>query len=379
MVPLNPATVILVHSRLVSRDLAREFALAGREVVEVQPAALSLDSIRALVARHRPGAVVGINHSPELAWVVSREGVPYVSWTVDPLSLDRLRVLEGTRTDLVVPFLHRSSQVPLFRAMGFERAVWLPLAAPRHRFEGLPGVPRGTRAASFVGSSLLDEAGLFEDALGRWAMAPHEAGILRGSLEPLVDLALERADFGGLPPGGQGLPESLLSVAGESAPLVAEAVNAWISARFRQRRVGDAAREHLLDVFGDGGWELLASGRWRGALPDGRELSEVYATSLANLDVPRLHQRDIATLRAFDVAACGGCLLAEPSADLCRVLEPGVEFLPYRDAADLRSSLERLAAEPERGRVVGEAARIRAAAEHRLEERAGRILSALGE
>lgn len=377
MVFLSPTTVILVHSRLVSRDLAREFALAGREVVEVQPSELSLDSIRALIARHGPQGVVGINHSPELAWAVTREGVPYASWTVDPLSLDRLRVLEGTRAELAIPFLHRSSQVPLFRAMGFERATWLPLAAPRHRFERLPGVVRDSRPASFVGSSLLDEAGLFDEALGRWGLAPHEADILRGSLEPLVDLALEHADFGGLPPGGQGLPESLLRVAGESAPLVAEAVNAWISARFRQRRVGDAAHEGLLDVFGDGGWEPLADGRWMGALPDGRELSDVYAASRASLDVPRLHQRDIATLRAFDVAACGGCLVAEPSPDLCRLLEPGVEFLPYRDSAGLRGALDLLAADPARGREIGEKARIRALADHRLEERAGRILSAL--
>lgn len=106
-------------------------------------------------------------------------------------------------------------------------------------------------------------------------------------------------------------------------------------------------------------------------------MTQVYAASLANLDVPRIHQRDIATLRAFDVAASGGCLVAEPSTDLCRVFEEGREFLAYRNGQELTSVLARLRRDPGRAASVGVAARRRAEAEHRLALRAARLVEAL--
>lgn len=346
----------------------------GRKVVSVAPESLTIESLKALVATHRPRAFVGINHSPEVAWVVSREGVPYVSWTVDPLPLDRLRVLAGTVTDLVTVFLHRSSQVDLFRSLGFPRVEWLPLAAPRQRFVERP--ERERLPPSFVGSSLRDEIRLFQDAALRWGLSPFERDALTSSLEALADLALENFDFAGFPIGGQGLPESLLKLATEDPPFVAEAVNAWISARMRRRQVADLCARGL-DVFGDEGWADLAGSRWRGPLADGQDLTRVYAASLANLDVPRIHQRDIATLRAFDVAAAGGCLLAEPSRDLAALFEPGIDFISYVNRAELHVALDEIAHDPERSRIIGRNARERALADHALETRARQILSAI--
>ncbi|MEK7255824.1 MAG: hypothetical protein AAB316_13825, partial [Bacteroidota bacterium] len=40
-----------------------------------------------------------------------------------------------------------------------------------------------------------------------------------------------------------------------------------------------------------------------------QEMTRVYRDAAMNVDVPRLHQREIATLRAFDVMASGGLLL----------------------------------------------------------------------
>jgi len=347
----------------------------GRKVVSVVPETLTIDSLKAIIATHRPRAFVAINHSPELAWVVTRERVPYVSWTVDPLPLDRLRVLPGTMTDLVTIFLHRSSQLEFFRSLGFPRVEWLPLAAPRHRFVERLELER-RQPPSFVGSSLRDEMRMFQDASLRWGLHASERDALTEALEPLVDLALENFAFAGFPSSGQGLPESLLRVATEDPPFVAEAVNAWISARMRRRQVADLCPRGL-EVFGDEGWAPVAARQWRGPLADGQELTRVYGSSLVNLDVPRIHQRDIATLRAFDVAAAGGCLLAEPSPDLVALFEPGVDFIPYADRVELHAALDDHARDPERGRVVGRNARERALSDHALESRARRILSAV--
>jgi hypothetical protein len=319
---------------------------------------------------------MSVNHSPELAWLCGAEGIPYVSWTVDPLSLDRLVVLEGTDSDRVRIFLHRSSQVPLFHAMGFPHVEWLPLAAPRRRFEQAPATLSRTLPPSFVGSSLRDELSLFEQALSRWGIFGTDAANMREAFDDFASVGLDDATYTGFPPSGEGLPANLLERLGESAPMVAEAVNARIAAVFRRRRVSEIARNGV-DVHGDDGWAELVGARWKGALPDGQPLTRVYAESVASIDVPRLHQRHIATLRALDVAASGGCLVAEPSSDLVRLLEPGTEFVAYRDGNELLAAIERLRGDVSLSLLIGRRAAARARAEHTLESRATRILEAI--
>lgn len=369
-------TLVLVHAPLVSRDLEGELRGLGWNVVSVHPPDLDLATIRRLSQDLAPAAFLGINHSPELAWAVTRSGVRYVSWTVDPLTLDRMRVLEGTEVGLVSVFLHRSSQVRTFQAMGFPHVEWLPLAAPAHRFEVSWQRPLEALPPSFVGSSLLDEIELYREAAATWGWSQELSLVVESTLEPLVDLALGDVGFAGFHPGGQDLPRNLVAIAPVAPEEIAQALNAWLSARVRRRRLAGPGLEAVV-VHGDGGWTEVVGQRWKGPLADGTDMTSVYAGSLANLDIPRIHQRDIATLRAFDVAAAGGCLVAEPSFDLCRVFEEGREFLAYRNGRELVELLERLRDQPDFGPEVGAAASRRARAEHRLAHRAIRLVEAL--
>lgn len=365
--------IALVDAKLVASDLAVEFELQGWEVDRLRPGDIGIDSFRDYARSRLPRFLMSINHSPELAWLCGSERIPYVSWTVDPLSLDRLAVLEETDSDSVRIFLHRSSQVPLFHAMGFPHVEWLPLAAPRRRFEQAPTTPSRTLPPSFIGSSLRDELSLFEQALARWGIFGAGAASMREAFDDFASVGLADASYVGFPPSGEGLPANLLERLGESAPVVAESVNARIAAVFRRRRVSEIAG-HGVDVHGDEGWAELVGVRWKGALPDGLPLSRVYAESSANIDVPRLHQRDIATLRALDVAASGGCLVAEPSSDLVRLLEPGAEFVPYCSGEELHAAIDRLRRDASLSLEVGRKAAARARVEHSLESRAKRIL-----
>lgn len=374
---MSRGLLALVESRLVGEDLALELERAGWEVERLPRDALGIESFRHYVRSRAPKALVSVNHSPELAWLATWEGLTrYVSWTVDPLPVERLRVLDGTRMDDVRIFLHRSSQVPLFRSLGFPCVQWLPLAAPRRRFEQAPESRERQLPASFVGSSLADETALFEQALARWGVSGSEAEPLRGAIDGIALAALDDFSFQGFSPGGCDVPARLLEFAGEDPPLVAEALNARISATFRAARVRACAAMGGR-VHGDARWRDIVGEAWKGALPDGLPLTRVYAGSLANVDVPRIHQRDIATLRAFDVAASGGCLVAEPSTDLVSLFEPGREFLPYRDGSELAAALGRLAADPALSMEIGARARSRAVAEHTLESRALRIAEGL--
>ena len=375
---MSRGVLALVESRLVGADLVSELERMDWEVDRLPPEAIGIESFRDYARSRAPSALVSINHSPELAWLATREGsTRYVSWTVDPLPVERLGILDGTRVDDVRIFLHRSSQVPLFRALGFPHVQWLPLAAPRRRFGQAPGILERRLPVAFVGSSLADEIALFEQALARWGLSGAEAEPLRAAVDGIALAALDDFAFQGFSPAGGDVPAPLLQLSREAPARVAEALNARISATFRAGRVGALAATGA-SVHGDARWKDVVGEAWKGALPDGLPLTSVYAGSLANVDVPRVHQRDIATLRAFDVAASGGCLVAEPSTDLVALLEPEREFLPYRDGSELAAVLARLAADPALSTEIGARARSRAEAEHTLESRALRIAESLG-
>jgi spore maturation protein CgeB len=100
-----------------------------------------------------------------------------------------------------------------------------------------------------------------------------------------------------------------------------------------------------------------------------------YRKAGINLDVPRLHQREIATLRAFDVLACGGVLLVESGTELETLFRAGEEFLTWRTPAERDELVARGIRDPRSFDQVAKAA-WSAAASHLLDSRVARILAA---
>ena len=78
-------------------------------------------------------------------------------------------------------------------------------------------------------------------------------------------------------------------------------------------------------VWGDEGWQGVdeRGGRFMGAALHNRDVTQIYRGSLINVDVGRRYQRDIVTMRVFDVLACGGFVLAEDCEDLRQCFTPG--------------------------------------------------------
>lgn len=337
----SPLRLVVLPAPLVASDLALELHAAGHAVELPESGVFGTAWLGARRDASPLDGVICINHSPEVALICSHLGVPCASWTVDPLPLERLRVLPGTDLDRVAIFLHRSALEPVFRHFGFARVAWLPLAAPARRTDGpVPSVaPHG--APCFVGSSLRDEEVLWRRALEAWALGPEVDAALERFLDTCAELAEDPAFPGFLAcPSAmpKGLPEAL---SGRASPEAAAwSLDAGLAVRFRRRRVAALAAAGTR-VHGDDGWAPLVGEAWGGALRDGRELTTAYRESRLNLDVPRLHQREIATLRAFDVLAAGGLLAAEPGSDLVRLFEPGRHFLPCRDTREALELVER--------------------------------------
>ena len=91
----------------------------------------------------------------------------------------------------------------------------------------------------------------------------------------------------------------------------------------------EALRGQSLAVWGDEGWERVRGLDTRGPAGHLHEIERVYAGAGLVLDLPRLYQRDIVTMRVFDALAMGRPVLTPESPALSELLEPGSEVLTY--------------------------------------------------
>jgi hypothetical protein len=343
-------------------------------VIPVSAPEITLVTLRKLASQGAT-CLLGVNHAPPLALLCREAGLAYVSWTIDPLPLERWTLLEGARCFL---FVHRKALVQPLMRMGHPKVEWLPLAAPARRWSD-PISARGGASPSFVGSSLQDERKLFTSRLAAWGLG--------GTLEALVSfldsmaaMAERNRDFQGFLVQPQTLPASLVQALEgrvERSDL-AEAMDAGLAWRYRRMQVVHMAKRGLA-VHGDGGWLEEVGERWKGPLLNGTDMTRAYREAALNLDVPRLHQREIATLRAFDVLASGGLLVAESGTELEELFQPGVEFLAWRTPEERDEWLDAaLAGGGARMDGIAEAGR-EAAWSHRLDVRVHRILEAVDE
>jgi len=364
--------LILVRSPLLGADLEAALLAAGRSVIPVLPSDLSLAALRRIAAQGAT-CLLGVNHAPALALLCRESGLAYVSWTIDPLPLERWALVEGARTSL---FVHRKALVEPLLRMGHRQVEWLPLAAPARRWSD-PLSPRGGMAPLFVGSSLQDERNLFTSRMESWGLGATTDALV-SFLDSMSEMAERNRDFQGFLVHPQTLPASLVQALEgrvERADL-AEAMDAGLAWRYRRMQVDHLAKRGM-EVRGDGGWMDVVGERWKGPLLNGSDMTRAYREAALDVDVPRLHQREIATLRAFDVLASGGLLVAESGTELEELFRVGVEFLAWRSPEERDAMLDAaIAGGGAELDGIAQAGR-EAAWDHRLDVRVRRLLETI--
>jgi spore maturation protein CgeB len=106
-------------------------------------------------------------------------------------------------------------------------------------------------------------------------------------------------------------------------------------------------------------------------------MGRVYARHRLALNVHARVVRGGTNMRTFECAGYGIPLLADHRPGIESLFEPGREIALYREPEELPEALARLLADPRTAREMAERARVRALAEHRYEQRIGRLLEGL--
>jgi spore maturation protein CgeB len=388
-----PRRALLAEGGLFVDDLADALRDEDYAVYSLDTARLSLEELTLTFERVKPALVAAINYTEGLAEFCESQGVPLLCWEVDP-TLERLgRVaMPLPRTRI---FTYRRAHVLDFRAAGFPAVEFLALATnPVRRAPVTMPPPEAEKYAalvSFVGASMMDRVGpLRRDFVRVYAtfksggQAPTEAALAACQAEAtaLLDelLALQRADF------TRYLIPTLL---GERAPgfqafckrpgaLDAEQILGELAAGEKRRDYVAALRDLAVEVWGDRGWNTpeLAD-QYRGSAGHFVELNKIYTGTRVNVDVGRLYQMDIVTMRVFDVLACGGFLLAEKADALLEFFTPGVHLDVYADREELALKAAYYLRNPRHAARIAAQGRALVIEKHTVAERVAHMLATL--
>jgi hypothetical protein len=372
--------------RLLSDDLADALRAEGYCVCPVDFDGWALEEIARTFARTAPALVADINYRHGLVEFCAQAGVPYLCWEIDPAT-DRIEP-PACATDRAFVFSYRRAGAEAFRMQGFANAEHLPLASnpERRRPSALaPGRAPDPAPVSFVGSSLAREARSYRRrflALYReWHPASPDA---EKRCDAIVERCLEeqRRDFSHYVLADaleRELGPFLAGVRSGQAREDPVALLDDVAAAEKRRSYVAALGRFGIDVWGDPGWQhcSVPGVRYRGWAGHLHELSGIYASPQIHVDIGRIYQQDIVTLRVFDVLACGGFVLAEHSSDLEELFELGVEIESYRTLAELEAKIERYRADPQLARTIAQRGRAAVCERHTIRERVRRMLARL--
>jgi spore maturation protein CgeB len=378
----GPRRALLVSGELFVEDLDAALQARGYTVLPWEVARHAREELEQAARKAAAEVVVAVNYTQGLAEACAALALPLVCWEVDPAT-DQPR-LTGPAGRAHV-FTYRQANVPVYQAAGFPHVRYLPLATDPSRRQppAQPPSPRHQAPISFVGSSMvrqsLQHKTSFLLGFRAWTSAPDETAGQR-VLEQLLHLQRREPACFVVPdllerlcPGWRAA--ALARREHDPALLVGE-----IAAAEKRLNTIAALGPLGIKVWGDDGWKLCARAGVEVAGPAGHgaELNAIYAGSRLNLDINRLYQPDIATMRIFDILACGGFVLAEHTPALEDLFDIGRELVTWQGVEDLLAKTRHYLAHPEEARRVAEAGRARVLAEHTVGSRLEAMLGELG-
>jgi spore maturation protein CgeB len=385
---------LVIAGGLFVVDVSDALQEKGLEVHSWNPPTGDQQHIVKDILSYDPHLIVSVNYRHGLSEISSSLGIPLLVWEIDP-SIERLAP-QPTGNPYTYIYTYRKSNVSRFREAGFKHVEYLPLATnPRRRFpmDLTHGeIEQYGADVSFAGSSMADQAEvlrqLFARMTERRGFSANPSSPIRDYAR-LWDLALQKQKQNPdryvveevfkehLPQGswvtGDG-EHRLVDLAACTAETTASQRRAQALSTLSQ--LGDGAR---VRVWGDGGWRrfLPETIHYSGPVGHFHELTAVYNASRVNLDINRIYQRDIVTMRVFDVLACRGFLLADHSNDLEELFDLNSELIAYRSLAEIPSLVKHFLCHPNECQQIAMAGHQRVLKEHTIQLRIERMLDNL--
>ncbi len=385
---LQPKRALLCAGTLFVDDLADSLAAAGYSCFTWDVGRLSPGELAITAKRFGATLVAGINYTQGLAEACRDLGLRLVIWEIDPAT-DALTPCQPPAEHAHI-FTYRRAQVPVFEAAGFPNTSYLPLAAnPARRF---PADAEADDAGhykapiAFVGASMREQANLFgERLIAEYCLwrggSPIEAQAeCSRALDAMrddhrADLTSSRVEALLV----DALPEFVAAMRarpGKPDPVV---LASEIVAADKRLSYVELLGPLGVQVWGDEAWQTAGrcGATYRGLAGHRFELGKIYSGATVNLDIGRLYQNDMITMRVFDVMACRGFVLTERNEALLELFTEGVELDCYTSADELVEKAEYYCAHPSEAAAIAARGYEALLAHHTIPGRVATMLAAL--
>ncbi len=370
---------LLCAGTLVVDDVGWSLRELGYDVYTWDVARVSREELEYGAKLIHPQVVFSVNYTKDLVETCRELNLKLAVWEIDP-ALDRLRPCVGSSAGAHI-FTYRASNAAAWKQASYTNARYLPLAANtslRTPVKLAWGEEKYVSKLSLVGGSMVENAALqrkrFLGIVREWrAFSTNDEATLDAVL------AEQRADWSEyripalLDKYFPGLIGASYAFAhwGDPAMLVGElAASEW------RLRVAASLGPLGLQVWGDEGWQQAAGVDYKGFAGHILELNKIYSNGLIHVDVSRLYQRDMVTMRVFDVLSCGGFVLTEHSSALGELFEVGKELDSWRTLEELKDKCTYYLAHPEEAQKIAAAGQAKVRAQHTI---LGRVKEMLAE
>jgi spore maturation protein CgeB len=378
--PADTPCALICEGELFVKDLDEGIREMGYSTYTWEVSRLATEELACAVQLLQPQFVAAINFTNGLPEACLEHDLPLFIWEVDPALLRPEPV--STPTSHVHICTYRKKHMDWYRAAGFERVSYLPLAANVHHRVPTPSESQDCPPSTvcFVGNSTTNR------------IEPARKSFLDGFA----------AEFGSQAPGKELLETALdAQIQSPGCFVVPELLDTscpgWRSAVLDRAEVDPAIyvgeiatavhRTRVLSRLGPLGARAWGDTGWKKCEADGvtymgraghfEELNRIYSNGAIHLDIGRLYQPDIVTMRVFDVLACGGFLLANHSEALLEMFTPGVELECWSTLDELEDKVRFYQKHPDKAQAIAQAGRARVLRDHTIRQRLQTMLSGL--
>ncbi|MFB6354899.1 MAG: glycosyltransferase, partial [bacterium] len=327
-----------------------------------------------------PECLFSINLIDGMVDVSSKRGFPYVCWEIDPATSPYQPVKQSSECTRI--YTYRRNNISLLNQAGYDEVEYCPLASNPDKRQSvrLDQISETERAPiSFVGSSLQQNADRLFNSLRRWCQEQRKSNedgdwaAFQRQLNRWVNEVPEWQEdtIDEIESTLIDLDIPLVSVVQGEPMRIAMAV-AEYRAHWKRvdvvQTIGDAFNIH---VWGDGGWEgnTGEQGIYCGEADHDEQLTRIYNGSKINLDINRIYQSDIITMRVYDVMATGSVVLTEDSSTLRDLFSPSLHCEVYENDNDLLDRIEELLTDQKKREFIEESAYRELRDNHTIQQR----------
>jgi spore maturation protein CgeB len=380
--PQQGPWAFVCQGELFVADLAEALQQLGYRVYPWDTSRLSKEELAHTAERVNPEAVFAVNYRNGLAEACAELNLKLACWEIDPCVNPPAC---SAPPESVWIHTWRKANIESFQQAGFSQVEWLPLAANEKRRQPVKLSPQESEhygaPVSFVGASTLDRVvdchTAFNEALRR--AHPAEALLSQEIVEAV--LSDQRADF-----SVYRVPELVETLFPSWCAAEVEAgrpdPSGWlgeISAAEKRLNIVAGLGQFNIQVWGDAGWKNaeVDGACYRGMAGHYREINRIYNASQVNLDIGRIYQSEIVTMRVFDVLACGGFLLAEHNEALEELFEVGSELETWRTPEELTDKIQYYLEHPDESANIARKGRERLCRDHTIQQRVRKMLAGL--